>query len=46
MLQKVIWTIVILLILVWIFADPAAHGADLNHWVTDLFTFGSNAANG
>jgi hypothetical protein len=46
MIAKIITWAVFLFILIWIFSDPGAHGAQIHTWITGLFSFFTGLANG
>jgi hypothetical protein len=39
LLQKLIGTVVTLLVLVWIISSPASAGDAVHHWITGIITF-------
>jgi len=42
LLQKIFWTLVTILVLVWVVANPTSAGDSVHHWVNGVITFFSH----
>lgn len=46
MIPKWVSIIILILVVIWILSDPSTAGSDVHRWVSDIFTFFSQAAKG